>query len=76
VRDVEVAELIEGVRAGDVRVEDKERRVVLAENFASEGERTSRAEGLGLDREGDGDLFRFDRTFARQYRTTDTLAGM
>ena len=59
VRDVEVAELVEGVRAGDVRVEDKERRLVLAEDFASEGKRTSRAEGLGLDREGDGDLFRF-----------------
>lgn len=38
---VEVAHLLEGVRASDIRVENEERRVVLAKNFACEREGAS-----------------------------------
>jgi hypothetical protein len=41
VSDVEVAELAEGVGAGDVGVEDEEGSIVLAEDVTGEGERTS-----------------------------------
>lgn len=34
-------ELLEGVGAGDVRVQDEERRIVLAENVTGKSERTS-----------------------------------
>lgn len=41
VSNVEVAELAEGVRAGDIRVEDEEGSVVLAEDLAGESKGTS-----------------------------------
>lgn len=41
VRQVEVAQLLEGVRAGNVRVENEEGRRVLAENFSSKSKRSS-----------------------------------
>jgi hypothetical protein len=41
VSDVEVAELAEGVGAGDIGVEDEEGSVVLAKDLAGESERTS-----------------------------------
>ena len=59
VASVEVSEGLEGVGAGDVRVEDEEGRVVLAQDFTGEGERTGRTERLGLDGEGDGDTVLF-----------------
>ena len=37
----DIPELLEGVCAGNVRIQDKEGRVVLAEDLASEGKRTS-----------------------------------
>ena len=52
---VEVGELLEGVVACDIGVEDEEGRVVLAEDVLSELEGTGGAEGLGLDGECDGD---------------------
>jgi hypothetical protein len=51
VRLVEFGELLEGVLAGDVGVEDEEGGVALAENLLSELERTGGAEWLGLERE-------------------------
>lgn len=41
VRLVYTPELLEGIGAGDVRVEDKEGRVVLSENLTGEGKRSS-----------------------------------
>jgi hypothetical protein len=41
VSDVEITHLLEGVRAGDIRVEDEERSVVLSEDFTGKSERTS-----------------------------------
>lgn len=41
VSGVEIAHLLEGVRAGDIGVEDEEGSVVLSENFTCESERTS-----------------------------------
>lgn len=38
---VEVAQLLEGVRADDIRVEDKEGRVVLGQHFAGKRKRSS-----------------------------------
>ena len=52
---VELGELLEGVVACDIGVEDEEGRVVLAEDVLSELEGTGGAEGLGLDGECDGD---------------------
>lgn len=46
---VELGELGEGVFAGNVGVEDEERRVVLSEDGLSELEGTGGAKGLGLD---------------------------
>lgn len=56
---VEVSEGLEGVGTGDVRVEDKEGGIVLAQDFTGEGEGTSGTERLGLDGEGDGDAVLF-----------------
>jgi hypothetical protein len=52
---MEIPESLERVGAGDVRVEYKERRVVLAEDVTSESERSGSAEGFGLDAKVDGD---------------------
>jgi len=51
---VELGELLEGVVAGDVGVEDEEGRVVLAQDVLGELEGAGGAEGLGLDGECDG----------------------
>ena len=40
IEEVDLPELLEGISAGHVRVQDKEGRVILAEDFASEGEGT------------------------------------
>jgi hypothetical protein len=53
---VELGELLEGVVAGDVGVEDEEGRVVLAEDALGELERASGAQGLGFDGELDLDV--------------------
>jgi len=53
---VELGELLEGVVAGDVGVEDEEGRVVLAQDALGELERASGAEGLRLDGELDLDI--------------------
>ena len=53
---VELGELLEGVVACDIGVEDEEGRVVLAEDVLSELEGTGGAEGLGLDGECDLDV--------------------
>ena len=53
---MEFSELLEGVVAGNVGVEDEEGRVVLAEDVLSELEGTGGAEGLGLDGECDADI--------------------
>ena len=52
---VERRELLEGVLAGDVRVEDEERGVVLGQNLLRQLERSGGAKGLGFDRDGDVD---------------------
>jgi hypothetical protein len=52
---VELGELLEGIVAGNVGVEDEEGRVVLSEDVFGELEGTGGTEGLGLDGEGDGD---------------------
>jgi len=59
VAGVEVSEGLEGVGTGDVRVQDKEGGVVLAQDFTGEGEGTGGTERLGLDGEGDGDAVLF-----------------
>ena len=51
---VELGELLEGVVAGDVGVEDEEGRVVLAQDVLGELEGAGGAEGLRLDGECDG----------------------
>ena len=53
---VELGELSKGVFAGNVGVEDEERRVVFAENGLSKLQRAGRAKGLGLDGECDLDV--------------------
>ena len=53
---VEVGQLLEGVVADDVRVEDEEGRVVLAENLLSKLQGTGGAQGLGFDGEIDLDV--------------------
>jgi hypothetical protein len=53
---VEVGKLLEGVFAGNVGVENEERRLVLAKDGLSKLQGTGGAEGLGLDREGDLDV--------------------
>lgn len=53
---VEVGQLLEGVVADDVRVEDEEGRVVLAENLLSKLQGTGGTQGLGLDGEIDLDV--------------------
>jgi hypothetical protein len=53
---VELSELLEGVVAGDIGVEDEEGRVVLAEDALSELERAGGAQGLRLDGELDLDV--------------------
>ena len=50
---VEFGQLLEGIVAGDIGVEDEEGTVVLAKDALSELERTSGIEGLGFDREVD-----------------------
>ena len=53
---VEVGQLLEGVVADDVRVQDEKGAVVLAEDLFCELEGTGGTEGLGLDRELDLDV--------------------
>jgi hypothetical protein len=53
---VELGELLEGVFAGDIGVENEERRIVLAQDGLGELQGTSSAKGLGLDRELDLDV--------------------
>lgn len=53
---VEFGELLEGVVADDVGVEDEEGGRVLAKRFLGELEGASSAEGLGFDREFDVDV--------------------
>ena len=48
---VEVGELLEGVVANNIRVEDEERRVILAQDLLRQLERASRAQRFGLDGE-------------------------
>lgn len=52
---VELRQVAEGEVADDVRVEDEEGLVVLAEGLLGELEGAGGVEGLGLDREGDVD---------------------
>lgn len=52
---VEVDEVLEGVVANNVRVQDEERRVVLLQDLLSELEGTGGAKGLLLDAERDVD---------------------
>lgn len=52
---VEGSQLLEGVFAGDVGVQDEEGGVVLAEDIGSQLQGTGSAKGLGLDRESDLD---------------------
>lgn len=52
--DVEVSESLEWVSAGDIRVEHKERRVVLGQDVSCQCERSGGAEWLSLDRKVDG----------------------
>lgn len=51
---VEGLEFVEGEIANDIRVEDKERRVVLAEDIASKGQRTSYKQLNQQGNEGEG----------------------
>lgn len=48
--------MLEGIVADDVRVQDEEGRVVLTENLLGELQRSSGAQGLGLDGEIDLDV--------------------
>jgi len=52
---VEIPESLERVGTGDVRVEDKEGRVILSEDLTGESQGTGGTERFGLDAEGDGD---------------------
>lgn len=56
VRVVEFDQLLKREFAGDVGVEDEERRVVLAEDILSQLQGTGSSQGLVLDREGDVDV--------------------
>jgi len=56
---VEFRELLEGVLADDVRVEDKERGVVFSEDLLGELERSGGAEGFCFDGELDADVVFF-----------------
>lgn len=51
VASVEVGKLLEGVVANNIRVEHKERRVILAQDLLRQLERASRAQRFGLDGE-------------------------
>lgn len=53
---VESQEVLEGVVADDIGVEDEERRVVLSENALSKLQGASSVEGLSLDGELDVDV--------------------
>lgn len=53
---VELGELLEGIVAGDIGVEDEEGRVVLAQDLLGELQGAGGAEGLRLDGEGDCDV--------------------
>lgn len=53
---MELGELLEGVIANDVGVEDEEGGVVLAKGLLGEFERTGGAEGLGFDGEFNVDI--------------------
>lgn len=53
---VEIGQLLEGVFADDVGVEDEERAVILAENLFCQLQGTSSAEGFGFDGEFDLDI--------------------
>lgn len=50
---MEGCKLGEGIVADDVRVQDEEWCVVLAEDVLCKLKRTGGAQGLGFDREGD-----------------------
>lgn len=52
---VESGELLEGVFAGNVGVEDKERSIILPENLLGQLEWTSGTQGLVFDRDGNVD---------------------
>lgn len=56
---VEAGQVLEGEIADDVRVEDEERRIILAEDLLCELQGTSGAQWLGLDGEGDIDVVLF-----------------
>jgi hypothetical protein len=56
---VEVGHLLEGVVADDVRVQDEEGSVVLAENLLSELQGSCSAQRLGLDGKVDLDVVLF-----------------
>lgn len=56
---VEFSELLEGVVAGDIGVEDEEGRVILAQDVLGELEGTGGAKGFGLDGESDADVVLF-----------------
>lgn len=53
---VERKEVLEGVVADDVRVEDEERRIILAKDTLSKLQGPSGVEGFGLDRKLDVDI--------------------
>lgn len=55
VGNVEVSESLKGIDTGDIRVQNKERRVVLAQDFASKSKGTRSAERFGFDAEVDVD---------------------
>ena len=46
---VELEQVLEGVVANDIRVEDEEWRVILEQDLLGELQGTSGVEGLGLD---------------------------
>lgn len=48
-------ELLEGVCAGDIRVQDEEGRVILAQNLPGESQRSSCSQWFGFNAEGDVD---------------------
>lgn len=50
-----VPELLEGVGASNVRVQDEEWRIILAQDFPRKSKRSSGAERFSLDAEGDVD---------------------
>jgi hypothetical protein len=52
---VELCQLLEGILAGDIGVEDEEGSIILSEDLLSQLQRTSSTEGLVLDRNGNVD---------------------